>query len=149
MIGLAGVNPPLLPVARIGSIYQYFTELHRLEEFTHRDTGIMLKAEHIHLHGLGHGVKPFSAREEENRKRVKAQKIALFGQSGTGIDIGIQWNYLVFNMLLANMIMDVECVSVGVILCSGVEKKNAMGAGITFNGAHFFDGIKGDLMDIF
>ena len=149
MIGLAGVDPSLLPIARIGAIYQNFMELHSLKKFTHRDTGIMLKAEYIHLHGLGHRVKPFTAREEENSKRVKVQKIALFGQSGTGIDIGIQWNYLVFNMLLANMIMDVECVSVGVILRRGVEKENATGAGITFNGAHFLDGIKGELVEIF
>ena len=52
-------------------------------------------------------------------------------------------------MLLAHMIVDVEFVSVGVILRCGVEKKNAMGAGITFNGAQFFNRIKGDLMDIF
>ena len=90
MIGLAGVDPSLLPIARIGAIYQNFTELHCLEKLTHRDMGIMLKAEYIHLHGLGHRVKPCSAREEENRKRVKAQKIALFGQGRTGIGIGIQ-----------------------------------------------------------
>lgn len=149
MIGLAGVDPSLLPIARIGTIYQYFTELHRLEELTHRDMGIMLKAKHIHLNGCWHRVKPLSAGKKENSKRVKAQKIALFGQSGTGIGIGVQWNYLVFNMLLAHMIMDVEFVSVGVILCSGVKKKYATGAGITFNGAHFIDGIKGELVEIF
>ena len=37
MIGLAGVDPSLLPIARIGAIYQNFTKLHCLEELTHRD----------------------------------------------------------------------------------------------------------------
>ena len=80
---------------------------------------------------------------------IKPQKISLFGQSWTGIGNGIQWNYHVFNMLLANMIVDIEFIGIEVILRSGVKKKNATGAGITFNCAHFIDGIKGELVGVF
>ena len=52
-------------------------------------------------------------------------------------------------MLLAYMILNIESVSTGVILSSRIKKKNSTSTCITFYSGHFFDGVKGELFDIF